>query len=212
MEYNTTEEKLLLPEYGRNIQKMAKHLLTIQDKERRNIAAQELINVMGNLFPMPNLKDVRDFKHKLWDQLAAMTEYKLDVDYPFPIQHPEQMPKPVRPAYNNNRIAYRHYGLFIEQLIKKAILLEDAEEKKWLAQLIANHMKKQYIAWNKNTVNDDIIYKDLIEMSQGKLEVDTTQRIYVSPNQIPHAQPLNTNKGRRPDNGKKNFINKNRKK
>jgi len=202
MEYNTTQEKLLLPEYGRNVQKMALHLFTIEDRTRRTRAAQELIAIMGNMFP--NLREARDFKHKLWDQLAAMTNYKLDVDYPFEITRPDQLPHAQRPAYNNYDIEHRHYGKIVEDLIVKAIELEESDEKKWLIQLIANHMKKQYITWNKNTVNDDIIYKDLINMSKGKLNIDTTLKIHVNTStlvnnypQAPHHSGYSSNNNNR---------------
>jgi len=207
MEYNTTEENLILPEYGRNIQKMAKYLVAIEDRERRTRAAHELVGVMGSLAPLPMQRDVKDFKQKLWDHLAYMTNYKLDIDYPFPINHPGNMRQLDPPVYSTNRIARRHYGKITEDLIKKAIQLEDGDEKRWLIQLIANYMKRQYIAWNMNTVNDDIIYKDFLEMSQGKLEIDTTVRIYVSPNMLPTAIVANpkdkNNNSKRPDNRKK---------
>jgi len=178
MEYNTTQEHLILPEYGRNIQMMAKHILTIEDREKRNRAATELVGVMGNLFP--HLRDAQDFKHKLWDHLAILTQFNLDVDYPYEITLPGSIPPPQKPAYNNKYIKYRHYGHIAEGLILKAIELEEGDEKQWLIQLIANHMKKQYITWNKNTVNDDIIYKDLKEMSKGNLNINTNIRINVS--------------------------------
>ena len=185
MEYNTTEEKLLLPEYGRNIQKMANYLVSIEDRDRRTRAAHELVGVMASLAPLPMQRDVKEFKQKLWDHLALMTSYKLDIEYPFPINRPETARKLDLPVYSTNRIARRHYGKITEELIKKAIQLEDGDEKRWLVQLIANYMKRQYISWNMNTVNDDIIYKDFLEMSHGKLEIDTTVRIYVSPNMLP---------------------------
>ena len=206
MEYNTTEEKLILPEYGRNIQKMANYLVKIEDRERRTKAAYELIGVMASLTPTPSQRDVKEFKQKLWDHLALMTNYKLDIEYPFFINRPETQRKLDLPVYSTNKITRRHYGKITEELIKKAILLEDGDEKRWLVQLIANYMKKQYIAWNMNTVNDDIIYKDFIEMSQGKLEIDTSVRIYVAPNMLPN-QPMNN-----PRNEKNNKRNDNRKK
>jgi len=192
MEYNTTEEKLILPEYGRNIQKMANYLVNIEDRERRTKAAHELVG--------------KEFKQKLWDHLALMTNYKLDIEYPFPINRPETRRKLDLPVYSTNRIARRHYGKITEELIKKAILLDDGDEKRWLVQLIANYMKKQYIAWNMNTVNDDIIYKDFIEMSHGKLEIDTSVRIYVAPNMLPTAPIINSRNDKnlkRNDNRKK---------
>jgi hypothetical protein len=206
MEYNTTEEKLILPEYGRNIQKMANYLVNIEDRDRRTKAAHELVGVMSSLAPIPSQRDVKEFKQKLWDHLALMTNFKLDVDYPFTINRPETQRKLDLPVYSTNRIPRRHYGKITQELIKKAILLDNGDEKRWLVQLIANYMKKQYITWNMNTVNDDIIYKDFIEMSEGKLDIDTSVRIYVAPNMLPTPPSNNSRNDKNPkrnDNRKK---------
>lgn len=210
MEYNTTEEKLILPEYGRNIQKMANYLFKIEDRDKRTRAAHELVAVMGSLSPLPNQKDIKDFRQKLWDHLAYITEYKLDIDYPFPINSQANMSKSDRPIYRYNQINRRHYGKITEELIKKAIELEDGDEKRWLIQLIANYMKRQYISWNMNTVNDDIIYRDFLEMSQGKLEIDTSVRIYVSPNMLPTAITSNNTTTKNKNNNNNNNNNKKR--
>ena len=202
MDYNTTQEKLRLPEYGRNVQKMAQFIMTMEDRDRRNKAASELITIMANMFP--SLRESRDFKHKLWDHLAFITNFQLDIDYPVEITRPDSLPSPKLPAYNNYDIAHRHYGKIVEDLIVKAIDLEEGDEKRWLIQLIANHMKKQYIAWNKNTVNDDIIYKDLIAMSKGQLNIDTTLKIHVNTNV---QQNLNAGYG---SHGTTNMVNRHR--
>ncbi|MFQ3578805.1 MAG: DUF4290 domain-containing protein [Bacteroidales bacterium] len=170
MEYNSTQKKLLLPEYGRNVQKMAEHLLTIQDREQRTRATNELIGIMGNMFP--HLRDVKDFKHKLWDHLALMTKYELDVDFPYPITRIENVQKPERLPYNSYNISHRHYGTTIKNIIKKAAEMEDSEDKKALIRLIANHMKKQNNTWNKNNVDDEVIFNDLREISNGKITID----------------------------------------
>ncbi|NPA36813.1 MAG: DUF4290 domain-containing protein [Chlorobi bacterium] len=171
MDYNSTRKKLVLPEYGRHIQKMVDHALTIEDREERKKAAQTIISVMGNMFP--HLRDVSDFKHKLWDHLAIMSDFKLDIDFPYDLPKRENLyTKPKRVPYNDRKIIYRHYGSLVEQLIKKAIELEDEEERKQLIMLIAAHMKKALYYWNKDSVTDDRIFDDIKKMSGGKLVVE----------------------------------------
>ncbi len=169
MDYNTQRKKLPLPEYGRNIQNMVDYLFTIEDKEKRNRSAQTVIDVMGNLYPY--LRDVAEFKHKLWDHLAIMSDFKLDIDYPYNPPTPDILTeKPNRVPYSDNNIRYKHYGFIMESLIKKTVELE-GEEKEVLTELLANHMKKSYVAWNKDGVDDEKIFKDLKELSKGKLNI-----------------------------------------
>lgn len=168
MKYNTAEKRLALPEYGRNIQNMVDYCLTIEDREERNRCANAIINTMGNLFP--HLRDVNDFKHILWDHLAIMADFKLDVDYPYDIIKKENLYKrPPRLAYSNSKIKYRHYGQALEQMIRKANELEDGEEKDALVKMLANHMKRSFIVWNKDSVDDRKILTDLGELSEGKI-------------------------------------------
>lgn len=160
MEYNTQKKKLLLPEYGRNIQKMVDHIRTIQDREERNRAARTVIDVMGNLYP--HLRDVPDFRHKLWDHLAIMSEFQLDIDAPYPLPSLEKInEKPEKLKYNTNHIKFRHYGKLVEKLIEKIKETEDLEQKRALIVLTANHMKKSFLTWNKDSVEDEQIYNDI---------------------------------------------------
>jgi hypothetical protein len=169
-DYNTSRPKLILPEYGRNIQKMVEHILTIDNREDRNRLAQAVIIIMGNM--NPHLRDINDFKHKLWDHLAIMSNFKLDIDYPYEIPQPEEfMEKPRIVSYNNREIKYRHYGSIIESLIEEAVKLPEGDDKDTLIRLIANHMKKSYLAWNRDSVTDDIIFNDLYELSKHRLKV-----------------------------------------
>lgn len=167
MDYNSKRKKLPLPEYGRNIQNMVDYLMTIEDREKRNRSAQTVIDVMGNLYPY--LRDVAEFKHKLWDHLAIMSDFKLDIDYPYDPPTPDILTeRPNRVPYAANRIKYRHYGYTMQLLIKKASEME-GEEKEIMVELLANHMKKSYLQWNKDAVEDNKILMDLNEMSKGKL-------------------------------------------
>lgn len=170
MDYNTSRKKLVLPEYGRNIQNMVDHIKSVEDKAGRNKLAIALIQIMGNM--NPHLRDINDFKHKLWDHLAIMANFELDIDYPYDVPAPETFTsKPRIVGYNTGRIRYKHYGKTIELLIKEAIELPDSVEKNKLVEVIANHMKKSYLTWNKDSVDDDVIYNDLFEISNGKLKL-----------------------------------------
>ncbi|MFW6309792.1 MAG: DUF4290 domain-containing protein [Prolixibacteraceae bacterium] len=169
MDYNTQRKKLPLPEYGRNIQNMVDHLKTIEDREERNRAAQTVIDVMGNLYTY--LRDVAEFKHKLWDHLAIMSNFDLDIDYPYEPPSPEILnEKPNRVPYNQQDLKYRHYGLVTKKMIEAAVDLEENEQQIMVEQL-ANHMKKLYLLWNKDSVDDEKIFSDLEEMSNGRLKV-----------------------------------------
>jgi hypothetical protein len=170
MEYNTSLKKLKLPEYGRNIQNMVDHIMTIEDRELRNVAAQSIIDVMGNLYPY--LRDIPDFKHKLWDHLAIMTDFQLDIDYPYDLPTLEILEgKPNRIPYNNGQVKYKHYGRIVEMMIKRAAEFEEGSEKDLLVQMIADHMKKCYLTWNKETVENDKVMADFNELSKGKIDV-----------------------------------------
>lgn len=170
-DYNTTRKKLILPEYGRNIQKMVDHIMTIEDRDERNKAAKTIIAVMGNL--NPHLRDINDFKHKLWDHLAIISDFKLDIDSPYELPKQEELDaKPKKLDYNQKSIRYKHYGHSIVLMIEKAVEMEEGEEKKDLVKMIANHMKKSYLTWNREAVSDEEIFGDLKTLSKGRLELD----------------------------------------
>jgi len=167
MDYNSKRKKLALPEYGRNVQNMVDYLLTIEDRDKRNKSAQTVIDVMGNLYPF--LRDVPEFKHKLWDHLAIMADFQLDIDYPYDPPSPDILhSKPNTIPYNQHHIRYRHYGRTMELIIKEAEKFE-GEEREIIIEQIANQMKKSYLAWNKDSVENDKIWMDLEELSHGRL-------------------------------------------
>ena len=172
MEYNTSRQKLVLPEYGRNIQKMVKLTMAEPDKEKRKKMVQGIIAVMGNM--NPHLRDIADFKHKLWDHLAIISDFKLDIDSPYETPDVEKLQeKPEKVAYKNKRSKFKHYGQTLEIMVNAAIEMEDGELKDILIQLVANHMKKSYLMWNKETVSDEQIFKDLKTISDGKIDLST---------------------------------------
>jgi hypothetical protein len=169
-DYNSARPQLIIPEYGRNIHKMINFAVSVPDKQERNKVAQSIIHVMGQLFPY--LRDVDDFKHKLWDHLFIMSEFKLDVDSPYPIPSIETFQeKPKMIKYPDGNIRYGHYGKIIQDLIVKARKVEDPEKKQIMAGIIAGMMKRAYIIWNRDSVKDEVIIMQLEEMSKGELKV-----------------------------------------
>ena len=170
LEYNTEREHLIIPEYGRHIQKMINYAKTRETKEERNKLAKAIIAVMGNL--QPHLRDVPDFQHKLWDQLFIMSNFELDADSPY--EKPskellEERPDPLK--YPQNHPKYRFYGNNIKTMIDAACAWEDGEMKDALTYTIANHMKKCFLNWNKDTVEDSVIFDHLYELSDGKIDL-----------------------------------------
>ena len=200
MRYNTEEKRLALPEYGRNIQNMVDYCVTIEDREERKRCANTIINIMGNMFP--HLRDVNDFKHILWDHLAIMSDFKLDIDYPYEIVKRENLnQKPPRIPYNTNRIRYRHYGKTLELMIRKATELEDGPEKDQLVRLLATQMKKSFLTWNKETVDDRKIFKDLDELSGGAIVLNEEEHKLAESREI---LGRNNNGGNRKNNYSRN--------
>ncbi|UAB80840.1 DUF4290 domain-containing protein [Marixanthomonas sp. SCSIO 43207] len=170
IEYNTERPHLIIPEYGRHIQKMVEHAVSIEDREERNKVAKSIIAVMGNL--NPHLRDVPDFQHKLWDQLIIMSDFKLDVDSPFPKPSREELAERPQPLpYPQNHPKYRFYGNNIKRMIDVANKWEDGDKKDGLILTIANHMKKCFLNWNKDTVDDGVIFDHLFELSGGKINL-----------------------------------------
>ena len=167
-DYNTTREKLILAEYGRNVQNMVAYICSLPTKEERNRHAQVVIDLMG--FLNPHLRDVTDFKHKLWDHLHIISDFKIDVDSPYPKPSADAIHfKPEPLGYPQQRIKFKHYGKTVEIMIQKAKKIEDEPRRQQMIQSIANFMKMAYVTWNKDTVADETIINDLRELSNGEL-------------------------------------------
>ncbi len=176
MDYNSTREKLIIPEYGRNVQQMAAYVVSIEGREKRTGLAKVLINVMAQLHP--ENKDAADYKQKLWDHLHIITGFKLDVDSPYPAPSPEITErKPQRVPYPQSEIKFRPYGKNIEKIIEKACAFEDGSEKDALVKNIANHLKKSYLNWNRDSVNDELITGHLAQLSKGQLKLSDDARL-----------------------------------
>jgi hypothetical protein len=170
MEYNTTRGPLLISEYGRNIQKMIDYITSIEDREKRTKAAKFIVNVMAQMHPQ--VRDTVDYKHKLWDHLFFMSDFHLDVEPPYPPPPPQALStKPERIGYHDKDIQFRHYGKNIALIIEKATEYEEGPEKDALVKTIANHLKKSYLNWNRESVTDELIEDHLKVLSQDRLKL-----------------------------------------
>jgi len=216
LEYNAERPHLIIPEYGRHLQKLIDQATQIQDREERNKAAKYIIQVMGNL--NPHLRDVLDFQHKLWDQLFIMSDFKLDVDSPYPIPTKDVIfLKPERLAYPQKNPKYRFYGNNITYMINVANSWEEGELKNALVKVIANHMKKSYLSWNKDTVTDIVIFEHLYELSEGKINLLESSEALVNSSELMRTNkkisnknmPQQNGKSKNNKNGKKPFIKNN---
>ena len=205
MEYNTTRGRLILPEYGRNVQNMIAHAMEIADRDERNRAAQAIIEVMGQL--NPHLRDVDDFRHKLWTHLFVMSDFQLDVDSPYEIPKPEVLnEKPELMGYPKGTIRYGHYGSYTQKILESAKDITDEKEKEYLKNTMANFMKKQFLAHNNDAVENNVIAQQLKELSKGELILENPDEL-VNTNTILRAMGLNQNK-----RNKSNFKQKQKKK
>ncbi|MBN2173558.1 MAG: DUF4290 domain-containing protein [Bacteroidales bacterium] len=170
MEYNTTRDQLTIREYGRNVQKMVEYAKTIEDKEKRTEFAKVIIQIMGQM--NPTVRESGDFRHKLWDHLHIIANYDLDVNSPYDKPSPDLLVrKPDQLEYSENHIQFKMYGSNIAKIIQKAIDFEEGPEKDALVHTIANHLKKSYLNWNRESVADDLIFQHLEALSKGKLKL-----------------------------------------
>ena len=180
MEYNTLQKKLVLPEYGRHVHQMVQHAICIKDREQRNIAAQNIIGVMGSL--MPQLRESPDFKHKLWDHLHIISNFKLDIDAPYtPPSSSDLVEKPYMVPYLQSKIRYKHYGKILIDMIRETGKLDDCQEKDDLIQLLAAQMKKSYAAWNRSETNNEQIVQDILDISDGKIKLEPDMILFSEP-------------------------------
>ena len=210
LEYNTEREHLIIPEYGRHMQKMINYAKSLETKEERNKVAKGIIAVMGNM--QPHLRDVPDFQHKLWDQMFIMSNFELDADSPYEIPTKEiyeERPDPLE--YPQNFPKYRFYGNNIKTMIDVCNTWEDGELKEALTYTIANHMKKCFLNWNKDTVEDAVIFNHLYELSGGKIDLrDTSEELTDSTSLMRSKTKFSSNNPKK-GHHKKNTNNRQRK-
>lgn len=208
MEYNSQRPALIISEYGRHVQRMVEDAMLIEDREERNARARYIISVMGQL--NPHLRDVNDFKHKLWDHLFIISDFRLDVDSPYPIPSSESFKtKPEKLKYPSNHIKFRHYGKIIEKVIDKVKKMDKGEDRTALTHTVAYNLKKAYLTWNRDSVQDDVIISDLKKLSEGQLIIEEGSKLAYVPENVSqnYSQPQGKkfNRGR---NKSKNFKRK----
>ena len=168
MKYNTARDHLVLPEYGRNVQKMVDHATTIQNKEERNKCVKTIIEFMGQM--NPQLRDLKEFNHKLWDHLFIISKFQLEADSPYPLPEPKKLDeRPEKMPYPKNKIKFPFYGAALENMIRYAVNQNDGRDKEIMTGMIANHMKKSYLLFNKHSVSNDTIILHLKQLSDNKL-------------------------------------------
>jgi len=202
-DYNSTRNKLILSEYGRNVQNMVKYIVALPTKEERNRYAQVVIDLMG--FLNPHLRDVADFKHKLWDHLHIISDFQIDVDSPYPKPSMEAIhmkPEPLK--YPHQRIRYKHYGKTIELMIEKAKSIDDPDRKRHMVQAVANFMKMAYVQWNKDSVTDESILNDLYMLSGGTLKLEENINLNKVEYRANTHSNNNQNRGRTNNNNQNN--------
>ena len=201
MEYNTEREKIVISEYGRNIQVMIRHLMDIEDRKQRTEAAYFIVNVMAQM--NPQVKESNDYMHKLWDHLHIIANYELDVDGPYPKPTPEmQKQKPEHVGYQKNNIRYGHYGQYIYDVVKKVKEMEDGPKKQAILINIANQMKRDYLNWNRDTVNDLLILDDLYKISGEEVVLPMDTKLTPT-NEILNKPQNQQNQGQKKKNNAK---------
>ena len=193
--YNTEKEPVVISEYGRNLQEVIKKLPEIEDRKVRTEAAKHIIAIMAQT--APQAKDSPDFQHKLWDLLYIISDFKLDVDSPFEPPVIEAQKKPRRMDYQNHHIKYGHYGYYLIKMIEAAAEEENEEVRQALATSLAAQMKRNYLEWNKNTVNDQTIIDDLKTLSGGRLVLSNETKVNLNSGKVQSQQPQPQQQGKK---------------
>jgi len=211
MEYNTTRGNMKISEYGRNIQNMILYITSLPEREQRNRMTATLVNILATM--NPEMRDQVDIKHKLYDHIHLMSDFTLDIDSPYPVPpRPEEAPAPARVPYTQENIKLRPYGKYMQRMIEKAVQYDEGEEKDELVKTLANNLKKMYLNWNRDSVNDELIHEHLSLLSGTRLKLREDDRLHSTTDilkankQVPDKQSKQTFK-RRKFSGKKNDNN-----
>ena len=202
MEYATQKEALVLAEYGRHVQDMVKHVLTIEDREKRNEAAETIVQIMTQL--NPSFKGSDELQQKLWDDLYIISDFKLDIDAPYPKPKPRNEITAEKIEYPDQKFKFKHYGKIIEAIIEAALKIENEEEQQELTQQIANLMKRSYLNYNRDSVNEEMIIDQLSSMSGGKLKLDPEFK-FIHTNDIVSNNKRQNNRGQSKGRGKRKW-------
>lgn len=183
MDYNTTRDKLIMPEYGRGIQQMVEHCKTIADKEERMHCARTIVSTMATM--AEQTADREDFQKKLWNHLAAMAQYDLDIDYPVEIERmDDKEARPERLPYPQHRIKKRNYGTIVEQFTDHLTTMEAGQQRDDLAQMVANHMKRDLSNWSTDSMSDEKVADDMTVYTDGKIQLDLAHNPLVSDGEL----------------------------
>lgn len=206
MEYNTLQKKLILPEYGRHVHQMVQHAIHIKDREQRNLAANTIIGIMGNL--MPHLRENPDFRHKLWDHLFIISEFKLDIDAPYSPPLPGKLgQKPQTVPYPQSHVRQKHYGKILVKMIREVGKMSESSRRNTIIQQIVTQMRKSYTAWNRSELANEQIIRDVWDISDGNVVLNPNMLQFVEltrkPEQTTYRQPIK--------NGRKKMVGSNRK-
>jgi len=186
MDYNTQREKLIMPEYGRHVQDMIEYVKSIPDKEKRNEQIQAVVQVMGTL--NPQLRDLVDFRHKLWDHVQIISDFSIDIDSPYPMPTRENInTKPAPIPVEKTPLKAACYGRNIQNMIDVIALREDDDIKKYMIKTLASYMQQQYLIWNKDSVAEETIFKDIRRLSDGRLVVPDDIHIGTAMNSDSHS-------------------------
>lgn len=212
MDYNTSRERLEMPEYGRNVLKMVEHLKEIEDRDKRSEQARAVVKVMEILNPQVHSQE--NFEQKLWNHLFIIAGFDLDIDAPYPCPNPEDFEtKPVPLPMKDTRIRAAHYGRNIEKIIDLIAVEQDGEMKNELIRNLAIYMRQQYLIWNKDSVADETIFEDIEKLSEGRIEVSREISLTKIPDKANFARPnLGMNMGGKNLRSRKNGRKQNRKK
>lgn len=186
MEYNTQRDKIVIMDYGRNVYKLVQYAKTIEDRTKRTQVAEAIVNVMAQV--NPHVRDQADYRQKLWDHLFILAGGDLDVDTPFEVQHNESVQfDPRQMTYSNSNIRYRHYGRYTEKMLMKIAEYPEGEEREALTDEVAQDMKRKYMAWNNDSIDDKVIKDQIERMSMGRVVMGDEREIVLPA--ITGAQP-----------------------
>ena len=215
MEYNTTRDQMINSEYGRNVQNMIRYIATVADRDQRSRMASTLVNILVSM--NAEFRDMVGFRQKVYDHLHIMSNFTLDIDSPFPVPpRPEEASKPNHVPYTQENITLRPYGKYMQRMIEKAVTYPDGEEKDELVKTIANNLKKMYLNWNRDSVNDELIHEHLSLLSGKKLKLRDDDRLHSTIDILKANSQVPANKykkdfKKRKFTGKKNDNNSRRK-
>ena len=193
LDYNTTREKPVLPEYGREIQQMVDYCVELEDRKERQRCAESIIKIMDRMFP--ENRGLENHEQKLWDHLAIMSNFQLDIDYPFDVSNAAKIAKkPETVEYPNLRIPVRHYGAMLFEIFEKLKHMEPGKERDELVKLTANQMHRNLMQWSHGSCDEQKVAADLARFTDGKIKLDLKHFVFEKVKEPPARSNNNNNK------------------